>query len=115
MSLSDHLNMTVQIARETTTPNGMGGISVSTTLTTISNVCLWQNGIGGRSNRYTSGNIVNISSHSLVLLPDAYTFTLDDHYVIYKGKTFKIKNTGMPTEDIDGNDFLIMVDLERVI
>lgn len=105
--IRDMLNLTtVQVSRETVTPDGMGGTTTSTATTILSYAAIWQAGSG---NRWMSDRLTRASTHVLATEPASYTWTQDDREVIYDGATYKI--VGRP-ENVMNNDELIVVPLE---
>ena len=86
MSYSGALNLTtVQVAREALTADGMGGATVSTTLTTLSKAAIWQN---SSSAPYLSDQLMAISSHVLACMPTDDVLTSDK--VVYGGDTYEV-------------------------
>ena len=105
--IRDMLNLTsVQVSREIVTPDGMGGSTTTTSLTTLSYAAIWQ---AGSANRWMSDRIIRASTHVLATEPDLYTWTQDDRTVVYGGATYKI--IGRP-DDIMQNGELLIVPLE---
>ena len=52
--LGIYLNITdAQVRRTLSVSDGIGGMSVTTTLTTLSACAIWENGLGGRFQRIT--------------------------------------------------------------
>lgn len=106
--LRDMLNLTtVQVSRETVTPDGMGGSSTSTSLTTLSYSAIWQS---GSANRWMSDRVMRESTHILACEPSAYSWTQDDRQVINGSETYKI--IGRP-DDIMNNGEIVQIPLER--
>jgi hypothetical protein len=103
-----NLKNTVQIRRITEASDGLGGLSTSTTLTTLSRANIWQPG-GGDST--ISDKITKISTHVLAMLADEYTFTDSDRECIYNGITYKI--TGH-ADNVASRNELVIVGLERL-
>ena len=97
---------TVQVLRETSTDDGMGGISLSTTAQTLIRSAIWQ---AGSSNRWMSDRLTRASTHVLACEPDAYTWTQEDRFVTFEGYTYKI--IGRP-DDIMQRGELTIVPLE---
>jgi len=81
----------VQIARETISFDGMGGMSVSTALTTLTRAAIWQ---AGSSDSFFSDQILTQSSHVLACKADADVLFTDK--VVYGGSTYEI--TGRPDD-----------------
>ncbi len=99
---------TVQVAKEVETPDGMGGFSTTTTLTTLGHSMIWQN---GSSNRWLSERLARDSSHTLAFLPAEYTFDQDDRKVIKGNETYTI--VGRPDDIMQKNE-LGVVPLNRI-
>ena len=107
MALADMLTLTtVQVLRETTAEDGMGGISRSTTAQTITRAAIWQ---AGSANRWMSDRLTRASTHVLACEPDAYSWTQEDRSVTYDGYTYKI--IGRP-DDVFNKGELLVVPLE---
>jgi hypothetical protein len=105
--LRDMLDLTtVQVSRETVTPDGMGGVTTATTAQTLLRAAIWQAGTG---NRWMSDRLTRASTHVLAVEPAAYVWTQDDRAVIYGGATYKI--IGRP-DNIMGKDEILIVPLE---
>lgn len=98
----------VQVSRKVETPDGMGGESTSTTLTTLPKAVIWS---PSQSRSYISDKMARVSSHVLVTIPSDYTFTDQDSEVIYNGKTYRI--TG-PSDDVMELGEIMMTGLERM-
>jgi hypothetical protein len=111
--LKNYLNITdAQVRRTLSTSDGMGGTSVTTALTTLSACAIWENGLGGRFQRITIGGPLNISSHTLVLEPGAYSWNINDTHVLHNGYEYRI--VGVPSENTMGLDIITIVGLEVV-
>ena len=107
--LKSLLNLTtVQIRKITETSDGYGGLTTSTTLTTLSRANIWQPGSGDAT---ISDKIAKTSTHVLACLYGEYTFTDQDRECIYNGTTYKI--TGHADNVANRNDFIV-VGLERL-
>jgi hypothetical protein len=107
--LRDMLNLTtVQVSRETVTPDGMGGSSTSTTMTTLSHSAIWQ---AGSANRWMSDRMIRDSTHVLACEPSAYAWSQDDRQVINGSETYKI--VGRP-DDVSNQGEIVVVPLERM-
>lgn len=103
-----NLRNAVQIRRITESYDGFGGMSTSSTITTISMCNIWQ----ASGNDITiSDKITSISTHVLAMLPDEYVFTDADREIIYGSITYKI--TGHP-DDVANRGGLLIVGLERM-
>lgn len=94
---------TVQVAREATASNGMGGVTTSTTLTTLASCAIWQ---GGSSQRYLSQKQTRDSSHTLVTRFDCYAWTRDDMKVVDGNRIFKI--VGEPDDLLGLHEFVVV-------
>jgi hypothetical protein len=103
--LRDLLNIEneVQIRRITETSDGMGGLTTSTSLTTIARCNIWQPGSGDTT---ISDKITKTSSHVMALEHGEYSFTDDDREVIYNGNTYKI--TGHSDNVANRNELLLV-------
>ena len=109
MSLADLLNLTtVQIAREVVTPDGMGGATTSTTLTTLAASALWQL---GANNRFLSDKVTKASTHVLVFEPASYTWANTDVVVVYGSGRYKV--TGHDDDPLNLGEMTV-VGLERL-
>jgi hypothetical protein len=108
--LSNMLNIHnyVQIRRISETSDGMGGLSTTTALTTISKCNIWQ---PGSSTNQISDKLTKISSHVMAMLPGEYAFTDADREVIYAGNTYKIVGRD---DDVANRGELVIVGLERL-
>ena len=105
--LRDLLNLTtVAVSRETETNDGMGGISVSATATTLIAAAIWAS---GSWNRWMSERMTRDSTHVLVCEPSAYSWGQDDRKVTYGGQTYKI--VGRP-DNVWNKGEIIVVPLE---
>jgi hypothetical protein len=91
MSFSCALNLTneVQIARETISTDGMGGVSATTVLTTIETAAIWQ---AGSLDTLFSDQIMAVSTHVLATLPTAGILYTDK--IVWESQTYEI--TGRP-------------------
>lgn len=109
MSLRSLLNLhdSVQIRRMTETSDGMGGVTTSTTLTTLSRANIWQPGSGAVT---LSDKITKVSTDVLALEYGEYTFTDADMECIYDGKTYKIMGHD---DNVANRNELVIVGLER--
>ena len=89
--IRDSLNLinVVQIARETLSTDGMGGVSAVTALTTISPAAIWQ---AGSSDSLFSDQIMAVSTHVMATLPASGVLFTDK--IVYSGDTYEI--TGRP-------------------
>ena len=96
----------VQIRRITEGSDGMGGLTTTTAITTLTRANIWQ---PGSSDRFLSDKITAASTHVLAIAYGDYSFTTDDREVIYNGDTYKI--TGRPDNVANRNE-LVIVGLE---
>ncbi len=109
MSLRDSLPLTsVQVARETESFDGTGGVSSSTVLTTLSYAQIWQN--NGNSN-YFSDKINRVSTHVLACETTDYTWADTDRWAIYDSNRYKV--IGRP-DDVSQKNELTIVALEII-
>ena len=99
---------TVSVAREVYTPDGLGGGSTSTTLTTLSRAAIWAAGSG---DRFLSDKVAKASTHVLAVEPDTYTWASGDLKVVYGSNTYRVQ--GHP-DDILQRGELTVVGLERI-
>ena len=115
MNIERYLTITdAQVQREISTNDSMGGITTVTAYTTITACQIWENGMGTRSWRDTNGGSQFISSHLMILKPESYTFTLDDHFVIWNGNTYSVKSLPFTTKDVWGNNAYTMIALDLI-
>jgi hypothetical protein len=82
-----NLRNEVTITRITETSDGLGGLSVSSAITTLARANIWQVSGGDRS---LSDKITKSSTHVLALEYGAYSFTDADRYVNYAGAQYKL-------------------------
>lgn len=103
--LRDMLNLTdaVQVAREVEGSDGMGAVSATTTLTTLSYAAIWQS---GSFNQYVSDRVMRDSTHVLATEPTEYTWTQADRFVVWDGNTYKI--VGRPDDVMDKGEVLVV-------
>lgn len=107
--LKDMLTLSgVQVAKEVVTPNGLGGSTTTTTLTTLSRCQIYQ---AGGSNRYISDKMAKASTHVLVIEPGTYSFTDDDHYIINGSNKYKL--TGH-VDDVVHQGLICTIGLEKI-
>lgn len=97
---------TVQVGRVTEAPDGMGAMSASTTMTTLSNAAIWQ---AGSSNALLSGKVAQSSTHVLVCEKSARTWTSTDSIITYGDNTYSV--VGRP-DNVANLDQLTVVGLE---
>lgn len=108
--IKDMLNMknVVVIRRISESSDGLGGLSTSTALTTISRANIWQ---PGSSTNQISDKLTKISSHVMAMLYGEYTFTDADREVIYAGNTYKIVGRD---DNVANRNELVILGLERL-
>jgi hypothetical protein len=111
MPIRDMLELTgsvVTATRSIETPDGMGGVTVTTTITGLPRAALWS---PSQSARYISDKMARVSTHILITEPADYTFTDDDDSVNYNGKSYKIVS---PSDDIMEKGEIMMTGLEKI-
>jgi len=107
--LDDMLTLTsIQIRKVTQTPDGMGGFSSASVLTTLTKAQIWQ---AGSNNRYLSDKITRASTHVLAIRTGEYTFS-DEDIEAYNG-TEVYKITGH-ADDVANQGEITIVGLERL-
>lgn len=97
MALRDWLTLTgsvVTVTRITRSTDNMGGYTSTSATTGIPRCAIWS---PSQSRSLVSDKMTLNSTHVLVTIPGDYTFTTDDDYVSYNGKTYKING---PTDDV---------------
>lgn len=99
---------TVQVAREVEGTNGMGAVSATTSMTTLSYAAIYQS---GSFNKFISDRVLRDSTHVLVTEPGFYAWTQGDRFVMYDGDTYKI--VGKP-DDVMFKEEVLVVPLELV-
>lgn len=106
----------VYVVRETTTNDGMGGVTTTTQSTLIPAAMIYQAGMntkaGMNTTRFMAGKMTDNSTHILVLEPQSYSFTIDDKKVTHAGRTFLIRGT---PENIMEYDEIMVVPLEEQV
>jgi len=87
--LGDMLNLinAVTITRYSETSDGLGGITTSTSTTTLVKANIWT---ASSNDRTLSDKITKTSTHVLALEYGAYSFTVDDRTVGYNGHTYTL-------------------------
>ena len=99
----------IKINRQTETNDGMGGMTIATSTTTLAHAgAIWS---PGQSQRYISDRMSRASTHVLVTRPSDYTFTINDVSITYNNITYKI--TG-PSDDVAFKGELTVTGLERL-
>jgi hypothetical protein len=108
--LSDLLNLSgVQIIRVSTTDDGMGGNTPTSSVTTISKCAIFQN---SSNKSFLSDRVSAKSSDVLITLPSTYSWSKDDQQVVNGSKVYNI--VGIP-DDVMEKGEIEVVGLERVI
>ena len=108
----------VYVVRETTTNDGMGGVTTTTQSTLIPAAMIYQAGMNttrfmaGNTTRFMADKMTDNSTHILVLEPQSYSFTIDDKKVTHAGRTFLIRGT---PENIMEYDEIMVVPLEEQV
>ena len=109
MNIKPWLNLTtVQVGRVAQGSDGMGGISATTTLTTLSRAAIWQSGSG---DSYLSDKVAQASTHVLVCESGTRTWTAADEVVTYGSQTYRI--VGRP-DNVANQSVLVAVGLELI-
>ena len=107
MSYVDCLNLTtVQVARRTIATDGMGGVSASTVLTTLSKAAIWQN---GSSSPFLTDQKITMSTHTLACQSTDDVQT--DDWIVYGGITYKV--AGRP-DNVMEKDMMLIVPIDKV-
>lgn len=97
---------TVQVGRTTQSPDGMGGLSATTVLTTLPRAALWQAGSGDRR---VSQQVMQSATHVLAVQSGVYAWGSADTTIVYAGNTYSI--VGIP-DDVMERGELTVVGLE---
>lgn len=108
MSLRDHLNLSVTVARVTVSIDGYGNASSSTVSTVIPRATIWSPGQGDRR---ISDKIAKTSTHVLVIETGAYTFADADATVTCDGVVYKL--IGHP-DDVASQGHMTLHGMERI-
>ena len=95
----------VQVRTITETSDGMGGLTVSTSLTPLTRASIWQ---ASTNDPRISDKITQVSTHILACLP-GHNWTDNDREVIYNGHTYKV--TGH-ADNVAERNTLVIVGLE---
>jgi hypothetical protein len=109
--LRDYLTLTgsvVTITRSVVTPDGMGGATTTSTITGLPRAVIWS---PGQSERYISDKMARASTHILVTEPADYSFTVQDVYVSYNSKTYRI--TG-PSDNVMNLGEIMVTGMELI-
>jgi len=101
------INSAVSIIRKVETPDGMGGTTVTTTLTGLPKAAIWS---PSQSARYISDKMARASSHILVTIPSYYSFAGTDKEMTYNSETYAINGF----DNIMQLDEIEMVGLEKI-
>lgn len=99
---------TVQVGRVTETADGMGAMTATTVLTTLSRAAIWMAGSGDRT---LSDKVAQGSTHVLVHQTSDYTWAASDAIVVYGSNTYSV--VGRP-DDLFHLGRLTVVGLDRV-
>jgi len=103
--LSDLLTMTdITVLKEIVTNDGMGDYTSTVVSTILSKGVIYQAGQG--VTRYLSSKLTAESSHVLVCLPSAYSFTSEDKRVTHGGKTYIIQ--GQPEDVLEYGEVMVV-------
>ena len=109
MALADLLTLTtVQVALEVYTPDGLGGGSTSTTLTTLTRSAIWQAGSG---DRFLSDKVAKASSHVLACETGEYTWADTDAKIVYGSSVYR---TVGHADDVANRGELTVIGMERI-
>jgi hypothetical protein len=108
--IRDLLNLynSVQVRRITEASDGMGGITTSTTITTLARANIWQ---PSASDVTISEKITKVSTHVLALEYGEYTFTDADREVLFDSNTYKIEGHD---DNVANRNELVIVGLSRL-
>lgn len=88
MSLRDLLPLTtVTVQRDTVTPDGMGGNTTTSVITTVPNAIIWGAGSGSG---LLSDKITAESTHVLAIVTGDYIFNDNDRIVTYNSNTYRL-------------------------
>lgn len=103
--LRDLLNLVnaVQIRRIAESSDGMGGVTASTTITTVGRASIW---VSNSNDRTMSDKITKDSTHVLAFEYGAYTLTVDDKEVLFNGDTYQLK--GNPDNVANRNELVVI-------
>lgn len=109
MAFTDFLTLkNVQVNRETHTPDGMGGETITSNSTTLPRAAMWS---PSQAARYISDKIARTSTHILVTVPSDYTFNMQDDSIIYNGSEYEING---PSDDIMFRGEICITPLNRI-
>ncbi len=109
MNIGPWLDLTtVQVGRMTEAGNGLGAVSQTTVLTTLSRAALWQ---AGSNDGLLSGKVAQQSSHVLVVETNARTWTSTDTVIVYAGDTYGV--VGRP-DNVANQSELTVVSLDLI-
>jgi hypothetical protein len=99
---------TATVSREIVTPDGMGGFSTTTTITTLSKCAIYGN---PGSTGFSADKYIRQGSHTLATIPSAYTWAVTDKTVAYAGRTFRVN--GIP-DQVFNSDELVLVQMDVI-
>lgn len=112
MSIRSALQLTasvVTVTRTVETPDGMGGLTSTSTIIGLVRAAIWS---PGESKSFLSDKIARVSSDVLVTETAAYTFTSNDALVSYAGVDYKITSQ---TDNVLFKGILSVTGLERIV
>ena len=101
-----NLKNAVTVTRLTEGTDGMGGLTTTSAVTTLSRCNIWQVGAGDVK---LSDKIVKSSTHVLALESGEYAFTVDDRTIDYKGNTYYLTGN---YDDVGERGELVLVGLK---
>ena len=109
MNLGSWLNLrTVQVGRVTETADGMGAVTQTTVLTTLSKAAIW---LAGSGNRTLSDKVSKASTHVLAHETGTYTWAATDRLVVYGSALYSVVGHA---DDVSNLGRLTVVGLERI-
>ena len=109
MNIGSWLNLTtVQVGRVTETADGMGAMTATTVLTTLSRAAIWMAGSGDRT---LSDKVAQGSTHILAHKTSEYTWAANDAIVVYGSNTYSVVGRA---DDVSNISQLTIVGLDRV-
>lgn len=98
-----NLSNAVTVTRLTETSDGMGGLTTTSSTTTLSRCNIWT---VNSTDRRLSDKVTKSSTHVLALEYGAYTFTTDDRYVTYNSEKYYIQ--GNPDNVAERGELLLV-------
>jgi len=112
--LEDFLVLTgsvVTVIRKVETPDGMGGVTTTTTITGLLKAVMYGNTLMGLGQHrwMISDRLTNISSDILLTLPSYYSWNINDVEIGYNSETYKIKGR----DNVMGLNEIMVVGLEK--